>query len=75
MNDIADILFEDDRWESIGLQHLANKAFATVFLNLDLSLDWEVSIRACDDIKIANLNDEFREKSKATNVLSWPVMI
>ena len=72
MNDIADILFEDDRWKSIGLEHLANKAFATVLLNLNLSLDWEVSVLACDDTKIANLNDEFRKKSKATNVLSWP---
>ncbi|MBU2994545.1 rRNA maturation RNase YbeY [Octadecabacter sp. 1_MG-2023] len=33
---------------------------------------FEVSILACDDARIAALNEDFRQKGSATNVLSWP---
>ena len=32
----------------------------------------EVSVLACDDARIASLNNQFRDKPGATNVLSWP---
>jgi len=67
----VDILIEDDRWTS--LEPLATGACtaALVCVGLDPS-DFEVSILACDDIRIAALNADFREKGTATNVLSWP---
>jgi probable rRNA maturation factor len=34
----------------------------------------EVAVLACDDVRIAELNADFREKPTATNVLSWPTV-
>ncbi|MEM7524499.1 MAG: rRNA maturation RNase YbeY [Pseudomonadota bacterium] len=34
--------------------------------------DAEISVLLCDDARIAALNGTFREKPRATNVLSWP---
>jgi len=65
-----DILIEDDRW---SLDTLAPRAVdaALVGVNLDPS-KFEVSLLACDDIRIAALNADFRQKGTPTNVLSWP---
>lgn len=39
----------------------------------DLSLDnWELTIRLVDDDEIQQLNSDYREKDKPTNVLSFP---
>lgn len=39
----------------------------------DLSLDnWELTIRLVDDEEIQQLNNDYREKDKPTNVLSFP---
>lgn len=39
----------------------------------DLSLDnWEITIRLVDNDEIQQLNKEYREKDKPTNVLSFP---
>jgi probable rRNA maturation factor len=32
----------------------------------------EVAVLGCDDVRIAALNKDFRQKASATNVLSWP---
>lgn len=38
-----------------------------------LSLDAvEISVLLCDDAEIAELNGQFRDRPKPTNVLSWP---
>lgn len=34
--------------------------------------DCDISVLACDDARIAALNESFRDKPTATNVLSWP---
>ena len=34
--------------------------------------DVEISALLCDDVRIADLNADFRGKPQATNVLSWP---
>jgi len=39
--------------------------------SLDANL-CEVSVLACDDAQIMQLNTDFRDKPQATNVLSWP---
>ena len=72
MINIADIMIEDNRWSDFGLQAIANKTFGIVFDALNLSSKWEISILACNDAKITELNFEYRDKALATNVLSWP---
>ena len=72
MINIADILIEDKRWNDFRLQNLADKTFGIIFENLILSSKWKISILACGDAKITELNTEFRDKPMATNVLSWP---
>ena len=36
--------------------------------------DFSLSVFACSDAKIKELNRQFRKKNKATNVLAWPSM-
>ncbi|MBV7378546.1 rRNA maturation RNase YbeY [Maritimibacter dapengensis] len=67
-----DIITEDERWNSLGLDALAAKAFDAAAVHLGLAEDVEAVVLACDDERIAELNAEFRQKSAATNVLSWP---
>lgn len=70
---ILDIVVEDPRWEDADLDRHAEASIAAVLARLQVEdLDWEVSLLACNDARIAELNAEFREKDKATNVLSWP---
>ncbi|CUH75766.1 Endoribonuclease YbeY [Tritonibacter multivorans] len=70
---ILDIVVEDPRWEDADLESHAEAAIAAALTRLRVEdLDWEVSLLACNDDRIAELNAEFREKDKATNVLSWP---
>ena len=69
----ADIIIEDPRWEALGLKPLAEAALQVTLAHFGLAPDdWEVSILACDDARIAVLNAEFRENPTPTNVLSWP---
>lgn len=67
-----DILYEDDRWRALRLTPLARDAFETAAQHLGVAAGFEVSVLACDDAKIAILNEDFRDKSGPTNVLSWP---
>lgn len=68
-----DILFEDDRWETVELAGLAERAAEVTLAHLGLDPEaWEIAILACDDARIATLNEEFRDKPTPTNVLSWP---
>ncbi|MGP1355903.1 rRNA maturation RNase YbeY [Roseicyclus sp.] len=68
-----DILIEDDGWNEDALERLAGEAFAATLdaLGLDPAA-FAVSILACGDARIAELNAEFRGKPTPTNVLSWP---
>lgn len=68
-----DITIEDSRWQEAGLEALAEQAVSAVLAHFALDPeDCEISLLACDDPRIADLNAEFREKAKPTNVLSWP---
>lgn len=73
MADSIDLLIEDKRWSDVPLLTLAEKAFSTVFDNRGLNgKGYEICVLACDDVRIAELNAEFRGKPVPTNVLSWP---
>ena len=68
-----DIVIEDRRWETLDLQQLADAACAQTLAHLDIEGDEvELSVLACDDTRIADLNADFRDKPRPTNVLSWP---
>lgn len=70
---LTDIIVEDDRWQQAGLQDLAETAALAALDHVGLSPTiFVVSVLACYDARIAELNADFRDKSSATNVLSWP---
>jgi len=73
MTSLTDLLIEDPRWQQAGLEALAETAARATLSHLGLDPeDWEISILACDDARIAALNADFRGKPQPTNVLSWP---
>lgn len=69
----VECLIEDARWASHDLERLAYRAVAAALdaVGLEPSV-WDVSLLACDDARIADLNADFRGKPQPTNVLSWP---
>ncbi len=67
----VDLVIEDDRWQEAGLAALAERACAAAFGHLGI-VGAEISLLACDDARIAELNADFRGKPTPTNVLSWP---
>ncbi len=69
---LVEIAFEDDRWAGFGLQALADAAAGAVLADQRLEGDFEISLLACDDARIATLNADFRGKATPTNMLSWP---
>lgn len=70
---MIDILIDADQWQGVPLADLAEGAMAATLRRLNVSPDpVSVSILACDDARIAGLNDAFRDKPGPTNVLSWP---
>ncbi|NBD28630.1 MAG: rRNA maturation RNase YbeY [Alphaproteobacteria bacterium] len=69
----VDCLIEDDRWQEAGLERLAARAAEATLAHLRLDpAEWEIAVLGCDDARIAALNEDFRDKAAATNVLSWP---
>ncbi len=67
----VDCVVEDPRWGDVeALAQTATDA-ALERLGLEPSV-FEISILACDDARIAVLNQDFRAKPRPTNVLSWP---
>jgi probable rRNA maturation factor len=68
-----DILIGAGGWSEGVLDDLARQAFDAALDELGLDPDrFAVSLLACDDARIAELNEAFRGKPKPTNVLSWP---
>lgn len=68
-----EIVIEDGRWQSLGLEDLARQAVGRALDYLGMFAEnCEVVLLACDDARIASLNTEFRGKAVPTNVLSWP---
>ena len=70
---LTDTIFEDDRWQVLGFEALAETAAQATLAHLEIdAADFEIAVLACDDARIAELNADFRDKPTATNVLSWP---
>lgn len=67
-----EIVIEDPSWADWDLQTICTAACAATARELALGDGWEVTVLACDDARIADLNGDFRDKHRATNVLSWP---
>ncbi len=68
-----DLDITDNRWVALGLETICEKAALAVLDRLDIDGDeCELSVLGCGDARIKELNADFREKDKATNVLSWP---
>jgi len=69
----VEIAQEEARWSELDLHALAPRAIGATLEALDLPpAAFEVSLLACDDARIAELNASFRGKPAPTNVLSWP---
>lgn len=67
----VDCLVEDKRW--VDIEALAQLATEATFARLGLEPSvFEISLLACNDARIAALNEDFRGKPRPTNVLSWP---
>lgn len=73
MADTLDVVIEDDRWQAVDLPAICRRAAdqITTHLGVPIAL-FEMSVLACNDTHIAELNADFRGKSQPTNVLSWP---
>ena len=70
---LTEVMIEDERWREVGLSAWAESAAAATLSHLGLDpADWAIGMLACDDARIAVLNDDFRCMPTATNVLSWP---
>jgi len=67
----VDCMVEDTRWGDIDA--LARLATDAVLAHLGITAsEFEISVLACDDARIAVLNEDFRGLPRPTNVLSWP---
>lgn len=72
-NMLTDTIVEDDRWNDLDIENLAEVASRAALGHLELDpARFEIAVLACDDTRIATLNAEFRDKPTPTNVLSWP---
>ena len=67
-----DILCDDTRWQPYLV--LIEASLGVLAENLGLPEHGEVSVKLTDDRKISELNSGFRDKSGATNVLSFPAL-
>ena len=68
-----DLTISDPRWSALSLKQLAGNAASAVGAHSGLPENTcEISLLACSDAEITRLNTDFRNKNKATNVLSWP---
>ncbi|WFE74509.1 rRNA maturation RNase YbeY [Roseinatronobacter sp. S2] len=70
---LVDLVVEDDRWNAVALDALAQNAACATLNALNMqAAGYEIVLLACDDARIAELNSQFRGKPMPTNVLSWP---
>lgn len=68
-----DLTIDDSKWIALNLQDIADAAATESLVHLGIEgADCDISLLACSDARIADLNSDFRNKPGATNVLSWP---
>lgn len=67
-----DLIEEDQRWSEVPLHQLVESASGGIVELLKIDSELSLSVLAGNDARIAKLNQDFRGKAAATNVLSWP---
>ena len=67
------ILINDLRWSKTKLQDTCERSFGLAMsVSDEMNFNPEVSILACNDKEICELNEKFRGQNSPTNILSWP---
>ena len=67
--------YNDPRWKRFDLKKYVTLLVSKVIQTHQMRLnDSSLSVLACCDTKIKELNKIHRKKNKATNVLAWPAM-
>ncbi len=78
MTDLTvDTVIDDPRWLEVlpEFEDIAKRASALALTATNApDLPFAVSILACNDARIMELNKSFRDKEGPTNVLSWPAV-
>ena len=70
---LVDLTIEDSGWDALPLADISEAAAQAALAAQGLDpAAFEISLLACSDARIAELNGSFRAKPNATNVLSWP---
>ncbi|MXU64443.1 rRNA maturation RNase YbeY [Oceanomicrobium pacificus] len=68
-----DLSIEDPRWDAYDLPALCATAASMALAAARVpDAGYLVSVLACDDARITELNGTFRDKPRPTNILSWP---
>ncbi len=71
---VVDILLEDSRWLVVipDIERIAPQAVAGVVrAHADMTGPWEACVVLTNDARIRELNRQYRQKDKPTNVLSF----
>ena len=67
--------YNDPRWKRFDLTNYVGLLLSKVVqIHQIRTNNFSLSVLACSDSKIKELNGQYREKNKATNVLAWPAM-
>ena len=67
--------YNDPRWKRFDLTSYVALLLSKVVQIHQMRINnFSLSVLACSDSKIKELNGQYREKNKATNVLAWPAM-
>ena len=67
--------YNDPRWKRFDLTSYVGLLLSKVVQIHQMRINnFSLSVLACSDSKIKELNGQYREKNKATNVLAWPAM-
>ena len=65
--------YNDARWKRFDLASYVKLLVSKVIQIHQISLkDFSLSVLACSDVKIKELNGQYRKKNTSTNVLAWP---
>ena len=65
--------YNDPRWKRFDLTSYVGLLLSKVVQIHQMRINnFSLSVLACSDSKIKELNGQYREKNKATNVLAWP---
>jgi probable rRNA maturation factor len=70
---IAVIDIADDTWSGIaGLERLTERAIGATLAHAEADMNVEISVLFASDAEAARLNAEWRQKTYAPNILSFP---